>query len=206
MRYYIASLFCALTIVGYSQTAKSDSEEAPRAVPHALIKISPFQFFVQTFELSLEAFNASYSKSFQISAGYKSGDNDFTNGSGATVTLAYRKYARTMDRPLIKNPDVRQGIYYSLYLKGDTFNGTEAYFSQPIGKTSIMSISPGFTLGVQRTMFDVMFVDFYVGGGIKFPSIDYTGSTHPDQGEYDIFSPGYEGIYPMIGIKVGIGL
>jgi hypothetical protein len=52
----------------------------------------------------------------------------------------------------------------------------------------------------------VLYMDMYIGGGIKFPSIEYSQSPHPDQGDYNVFSIGYKGIYPMVGVRLGIGL
>ncbi len=205
MRYL---LFVFLLGIGSAAIAQdtSTSSDLPGPTPHQIIKISPFQFFAQTFEMSLESINQNYTKAFQISAGYRSGQVDFSDGRGATVTLAYRNYARPLNAPVKNHPEVTQGIYYSIYVKGDSFKGTETYFGQPSSETKILSFSPGFTLGVQRTLFEVLFLDIYVGGGIKFPSITYSQANHPDQSHYDIMSPGYSGIYPAIGIKVGIRL
>jgi hypothetical protein len=205
MRYLVFSMLVMISGSAIGQDS-STPPSLPRPTPHQIIKISPFQFFAQTFEMSLESINQNYTKAFQISAGYRSGQIDFSDGRGATVTLAYRNYARPMNTPLKNHPEVSQGIYYSVYVKGDSFKGTETYFGQPSTETKILSISPGFTLGLQRTLFEVLFLDIYVGGGIKFPSITYSQANHPDQSNYDIMSPGYSGIYPAIGVKVGIRL
>jgi hypothetical protein len=82
----------------------------------------------------------------------------------------------------------------------------QEYLNQSHAKTKITSISPGFSIGVQRSIFEVMYIDFYLGGGIRFPSFEYSNDNHPDSNEDDIFSPSYEGIYPTFGLKVGIGL
>lgn len=208
MRFYLITTLSILTFVSHAQDSLSSKQG--REMPRQLIKISPFQFFAQTFEMSLETLSPNYTKSFQISAGYRSGHINFSQGKGATATLAFRKYARPMNHIVKNRPDVKQGIYYSLYLKGDYFKGTEENYSQqqPISSsvTKIFSVSPGFILGVQRSLFEVLYLDFYVGGGIKFPTVHYTAYNIDYQYDNDIFSPGYEGIYPMIGIKVGIGL
>src|SRR5690349_16179953 len=107
------TIFCLVFLLASVCIQAQDSSLSGSEMPRALIKISPFQFFVQTFELSLETMDKNYQKAFQISAGYKSGQNDFSDGKGGTVTLAYRKYARAMNTVLVKNPDVKQGIYYS---------------------------------------------------------------------------------------------
>lgn len=174
--------------------------------PRALIKVAPLLFFTQTFELSIEGMTPNFTRAVQLSFGYRSGQPGFKEGTGGTGTIAYRKYARPMNKSLVKRPDIKQGIYYSLFLKYDYFKGTEEYLNQAAGDVTIRSMSPGFTLGIQRTMFEVMFVDFYLGGGIRFPTIEYGYTDHPDEDHYDIFSPAYKGIYPTMGIRFGIGL
>jgi hypothetical protein len=97
------------------------------------------------------------------SAGYRSGHDDYDDGVGGTATLAYRNYARPITRPLEKKPEVRQGIYYSLYVQGEYFKGIEKYNDPqlPEVERTITSISPGFTIGLHRTIFEVLYFDFY---------------------------------------------
>jgi hypothetical protein len=195
---------CCLSVCVNAQTTQET-----KPVPGALIKIAPFQFFSHTLELSIEALNADYTKAFQLSAGFRSGQGDVIEGKGITGTIAYRKYVRPLSMPSKKNPDAVQGIYYSLLLRGEYFKGEEEYygFSQfERTKETIYNLSPGFTIGLQRTIFEVLFLDVYIGGAIKFAAIDYEGTPPYEQVDYDIFHPGYEGIYPVLGVKIGVGL
>lgn len=203
MKYTLLTLaFLFVFSITLSAQEEENSSLELKPAPRALIKIAPFQFFVQTFELSVEGLNKTYKKAFQISAGYRSGQNDFINGKGATMTLAYRGYSRPLNKPLVSKPEVTQGIYYSLFLKGEYFNGDNDNATNQ--STTINSISPGFTIGLQRLVFEVLYLDVYLGGGIKFTDINNESNTITDG--YDLLHPGYEGIYPVAGIKVGIGL
>src|SRR5688500_13340032 len=117
-----------LTILALTFVRSSAQIDSAKNIPSALIKISPFQFIAQTFELSVEALNRRHNKSFEISGGYRSGHADYANATGGSVSLAYRKYARPLSTPLKNNMDEHQGIYYSLFVKTEWFKGTEAPF------------------------------------------------------------------------------
>lgn len=203
MRYLVILL---IILMAHASIAQDSVKVVTPDPPRLLIKVAPLLFFVQTFELSLEGMTSNFTRGIQLSFGYRSGQPGFKDGTGHTGTLAYRKYARPMNKSVLKSPEVKQGIYYSLFFKYDYFKGTEEYLNQAAGEVTIRSTSPGFTLGIQRTIFEVMFVDFYIGGGIRFPKIEYGYADHPDADHYDIFSPAYKGIYPTTGIRFGIGL
>jgi hypothetical protein len=67
----------------------------------------------------------------------------------------------------------------------------------------------GFTLGYQRTLWEVVFLEAFVGGGIQFSDRISSGQLPPDGliYQYDgITDPGYKGILPKIGLMIGIGL
>jgi hypothetical protein len=201
------TLFFALLFVSLS--AYPQNSEPAKKLPRGLIKISPLQFFSQTLELSVETLNVDYTRAFQVSAGFRSGQGDYIDGHGANFSLAYRKYVRPLSTPTTRNPDAVQGIYYNIFLKGEYFKGEEEYWGQSQferTKEVVRSLSPGFTIGLQRTIFDVLFMEVFIGGGIKFVDVEYSGIAPSDQINYDLFHPAYEGIYPSIGMKIGVGL
>jgi hypothetical protein len=205
MKYLTCILFICVVAASHAQQVEANRSPVPRA----LIKISPLQFFSQTLELSVEMLNHDYSRALQISGSLRSGQSDYIDGHGAGGTLAYRKYVRPLTTPTQRNPEAVQGIYYSVFLKADYFTGEEQYWGQSqFDKTEeeIASVSPGFSIGLQRTIFEVLFLDVYIGGGIKFAAVNYVGFTPSEQLDYDVFHPGYDGIYPVVGIKIGVGL
>ena len=189
--------------------AQEDSEPGFK-LPRAVLKISPFHFVVNTLELGVEAFNPSYSRSFNFSVGFRTGSNDYYDGNGASLELGYRKYAAPMKYRARGNRESYQGVYYSLFVRGEYFKGENNdyyYTGYPDSYTEkTYAIAPGFTIGFQKTLWQVILLDAYVGGGVKFSDVEYL-TTPPDyEPYYGIFDPGYSGIFPKIGVKIGIGL
>jgi len=204
-----------LLILAFSSVATvlfaQEGEEPGFKLPRAVLKISPFQFVVHTLELGIETFNRTYSKSFNFSVGLRTGSNDYNDGKGANLELGYRKYVAPMKYRSRRNRESYQGIYYSLFVRGEYFKGENNnyyYTSNPDSYTEkTYAIAPGFTIGFQKTLWQVILLDAYVGGGIKFSDVEYLTTPPPDyEPYYDIFDPGYSGIFPKIGVKIGIGL
>jgi hypothetical protein len=205
-------LFIALILI---TTACVGQQNSDFTFPRSLIKLSPFQLFNNTLELGIETFNPKLSKSFQATLGFKSGASEFDDGQGGSIELAFRKYVLPMELRVRKSREFYQGIYYSLYVGGSYFEGKSSsygYFDPNNGvwsnssySATIKSISPGFTIGLQKTLWKVLVLDVYIGGGIKFSESQYTGTNYYPS--YNgILDPGYDGIYPKFGGKIGVGL
>lgn len=203
-------LVIACFSVGIAVFAQDDSESGFK-LPRTFLKISPLQFVANTLELGIEAFNPTYSKSFNFSFGFRSGSNDYYDGNGASVELAYRKYAAPMKYRVRGNRESYQGIYYSFFVRGEYFKGEDEDYYSGFPETymqEIFSIAPGFTIGFQKTLWQIIMLDAYVGGGVKFSDVQYLTTSPPVDYEpyYGILDPGYSGIFPKIGVKIGIGL
>jgi hypothetical protein len=199
-----------LVFASSSFLCSGQAKENTSTVPRSIIKISPLQFLSQTLELSVESLNSDYVKAFEISGALRSGHYDYDQGRGGSLGIAYRKYVRPLATPTRRNPDASQGVYYSLFVKGHYFAGRDAYYWQSPNSDideSIITVNPGFTIGLQRTLFEVLFIDIFIGGGIKFTNVKYSNAipnfTFMD---YDILHPAYEGIHPVGGVKIGVGL
>jgi hypothetical protein len=184
-------------------------------IPRAVAKIAPLYFFNNTLDLGVEVFNSKFTKSFNASVGLRSGGINYVDGKGLGIEVGYRKYVSPMKLHTRKTKEFYQGIYYSLFFRGDYFKGTENnyYYDYNSGnqysgftrKTN--SIGPGFTIGLEKTFWEIIFIDFYIGGGIKFSDVEISGNPmNSYYRDYDIMDPGYEGIYPKIGAKIGVGL
>lgn len=203
-----ACLFLSITSMLYAQ----ESTEPGFTLPRVVVKISPLQFAVNTLELGLEVFNPTYSKSFNINLGFRSNsDYYYYDGYGTSTEIAYRKYVAPMKYRERGGRESYQGIYYSLLARGEYFKGEDEYNDYNTGSLNrynekIWSITPGFTIGYQKTIWKVILLDAYVGGGVKFTTIQRNISLSDDYNYYGIFDPGYSGIYPKIGVKIGIGL
>jgi hypothetical protein len=211
MRRIVLASFIFLCTASFAQTDTQASFKMPRA----LIKLSPLQLFNNTLELGIERFNPAYSRSLQLTLGFKSGSSEFDDGQGGSAELAFRKYVLPMELRVRKSREFYQGIYYSLFVGGSYFQGTSSnygYYDPNTGmwnnstyKATIRSISPGFTIGLQKTMWKVLVLDVFIGGGIKFAESNYSGTNYYPT--YNgILDPGYDGIYPKFGGKIAVGL
>jgi hypothetical protein len=61
-------------------------------------------------------------------------------------------------------------------------------------------------LGWQRTLWEALTLDVYVGGAVRFANTEYPDGVIDQHQDVSIFNPRYEGIMPKIGVKLGIGL
>lgn len=165
---------------------------------------------MRTFELGIENFNSTYSRSFNLSAGLRTGSNDYEKGLGGGLELAYRKYASPMKFRSRNSRESYQGIYYSLFAKGEYFKGEDPYYSSASDNYSekISSVRVGFTIGFRKTLWQIIILDIYAGGGYRYSDVQTTGYYNQSSygPQYDIFDPGYSGIYPKTDVKIGIGL
>jgi hypothetical protein len=204
LRHSATLLFFLCTGV-YAQETSSDGFKLPRH----LIKIAPLKLFTNTLEISLESFNAQFSRSFQASVGLRSGG--YGNYNGVSLDLAYKKYVAPMAYHTRGNREYYQGLYYSFFINGSCHESVYEDYNYWNGSTTvtevretIYSTGSGFSLGWHKTLWKALFLDVYVGGGIRFSDVQ-PPSTYGRR-YYDITEPGYEGIYPVIGARIGVGL
>ncbi|MEO5600616.1 MAG: hypothetical protein ABIR06_06800 [Cyclobacteriaceae bacterium] len=121
-----------------------------------------------------------------------------------------------------RNKSSHQGIYGAAYIQGGSYSGQFAnqytYFDPNTGRPvtqwnnnyeeDITNWGLGFTIGYQKTLWQVLFLDAFVGGGVQFSNTIVSGQA-PDQNYYyydGILDPAYKGILPKIGMNIGIGL
>ena len=192
--------------------------------PRTIFKVSPQHFIVGNLQLGLERFNSTYSKSFSFSVGIISqgaGVGDRTRG--IETDLQYRKYIKPVAEYTSRKGRVyTQGIYFGPFISAGyfrstgSFNGSGPYYNPGTGTNyynanpyttdqRISQVAGGFTFGMQRTFWEVIILDVFVGGGMKLSTIEEI-SPYPYTYYYSITEPGYSGVFPRIGFKVGIGL
>ncbi|MBL7856876.1 MAG: hypothetical protein JNM57_04240 [Cyclobacteriaceae bacterium] len=204
------NLILTLTFLSCSLFVLAQDNDLEFKLPKTFIKLSPLQFALNTLELGIETFNPTYSKSFNLSAGLRSGSIAYDEGAGGSLEISFRKYAAPMKFRQRGNRMSYQGIYYSFFLRGEYFKGenTDYYYGSDPSKYTekTLSLTPGFTIGYQKTLWQILLLDVYVGGGVKFTDIEYPDGQPVYEPYYDVFDPGYSGIYPKIGAKIGIGL
>jgi hypothetical protein len=220
-----------ISIFLLASVAASGQDETPLPSPRALFKVSPQNFAINTLKIGAEIFNKNRSKSYSFylygrfdsnnnSEPYYYGD-DFYKGLGGE--FQYRKYISPMKNYFTKrNKDYLQGIYVSGYIQAASYKneGEFIYYSYDPNtgqqnnymvaiEESIGNWGTGFTIGINRTLWSVLYIDAYVGGGIQWSDTiqGYNPALPMSFNSYSgITSPDYQGIMPKFGVQLGVAL
>lgn len=219
-----------LPVLALMSSIASAQEQVPQP-SRSIFKISPQHFTQKQLKVGFERFNQSYSRSFSL---YLNGlwdwydeDSGYDEGySGLGAEFQYRKYLVPLSmRTTKKGNTYYRGIYFSGYLQGGHYSGTQAgihYDYDPTTGTSTSSQyeykddignwGGGFTFGFQQTLWSKLHFEVYVGGGVQFADRTTSGTVPDDPYYYYFFDDGgitaldYQGILPKIGFQIGIGL
>jgi hypothetical protein len=227
MKTILPSLFLLLSFSAAGQANEITT------IPRALFKVAPQNFIENTLKIGVEFFNKERTRSYNVylygrlesnndSQPYYYGDKYY---KGLGSELQYRKYISPLNSYTTrKGKNYLQGIYVSGYLQGASYSneGDFVYYSfdQNTGQQirsyvkvneSVGNVGTGFTIGVHRTLWSVLFIDVYIGGGVQWSDIVRTGTPattllNDYYGYYSITDPGYQGIMPKFGLQLGIAL
>jgi hypothetical protein len=209
-------ILALLLLTSATLFAQETATEPEFRIPRTLIKLAPLQFFSSTLEMGLEAFNPEFTRSFDMSLGFRSNADAYNDARGGNLELGYRKYVSPMKIHTRKHRQFYQGIYYSVFVRGSYFKGSDVFstydpltssYTEIHDSERVLAGGPGFTLGLQKTLWQIIFLDVFIGGGIRFADIkrvNYSGNFYYS-GD-GLFDPAYDGIYPKIGAKIGVGL
>lgn len=186
--------------------------QEPPMPARSVFKISPLHFFQSTLKVGLERFNKEHSGSFVISIGGRmareEGESNLSAYQGFSGELQLRKYVKPMQRN--KTDAYHHGVFGGLYFQGGSYSGEATDDGYRI-KESIGNYGGGFVIGYQKTIWDVVFLEGYVGGGVQFAdrvvkerepannnffNVEYSGIIHP----------AFQGILPKIGLTIGLAL
>ena len=180
-----------------------------------VVKIHPQQFVDNTFYLSLEKFNKEFKNSINVGLGLTASNGDI-NQSGYKAEVQYRyfplKFSERKNRR--NNSTYHGGIFTGVYVHNSYNVRKSQYFSydetspEPTlveSKEKVLAFNPGVVIGYQKTFFEKLYLEVFVGGGIR------TAITSGASPEYffdngDVFGEKYEGVFPKIGFSIGIGL
>ena len=196
-------------IISSSLHAQNDSIKIPKKI----FKISPQHFFVNTLHASLELIHKDKKSSTSITLSARTKGSDSERGyNGGALEIQYRKYLSALKVITSqKNSKIIQGIYLSSYISGGYYEGLQSSNNNNtiyIEKTTC--ISPGFTIGIQRSYLDKLYLDFYIGGGMRLATIERTSSQpisfYTLENSNNITSPGFKGVAPRLGFTIGVGL
>jgi len=188
------------------------------------LKLSPFHFFDRQLSLTGEFFNKKFQRSTAVTLNLIYADNSKIYDFGTSLNIERRFYPRGF------NPDttnwfrnMARGFYFGLGVQGgyneftdreynyyDPYNG---YPTGPVDEVTITSqwLTPSVSIGYQIILWEALYLDGYIGGGIKFNDTKKTAKDGAANlnGYYsspDIFSRYYKGIIPRVGITLGMGL
>ena len=191
-------------------------------------KTSPQHFANHQLKIGIERFNASLNKSvvfYLYGTVQNNSENmsfDRLGYSGLGGEAQFRRYLSPMTEKFTRlGKSFYQGIYLAGFVQGGHYSRDQRYrqyYSQ--GGTQVVeeyelkknvgNWAAGFTLGIQRTLWNIVFLEAYVGGGAQFS--DVITFAIPQQHYYyypddtGISSPDYQGILPKIGFQIGVGL
>lgn len=192
-----------------------------------VFKLSPQHFIDNSLKVGVERFKRERSGSFAV---FLTGmiDNDqfstysFDEGyDGIALEFQLRKYISAMKPTTSRQGKTfHQGVYGAAYAQGGYYEGAskgETYQYDPVTGNStpvyynyvhrITNGGFGFTIGYQKTLWEVVFLEAFIGGGIQFSGNEVSGIKVDNYFNGDgITDPAYRGILPKIGLNIGIGL
>ncbi len=223
---HLKRLTVILCIVAGFTAAAQQSEVI---LPKAIFKVAPQNFTQNELKVGTEFFlRGDKSLSLSIYGRYNNSNDlvqneyypgDYYTGFGSEI--AYRKYISPFKVYETKRgKSYLQGIYVSGYLQGGKFFSEGKYRTYIVDpdtgfpimtsiqmREDVRNAGVGFTIGVQRTLWKVVFIDAYIGGGMQFSDIDFNNPIPQHFFYYtDIAQPSYAGIMPKFGLLVGVRL
>ncbi|MGC1243839.1 MAG: hypothetical protein WA874_19755 [Chryseosolibacter sp.] len=216
-------LLLAGLCISTSMAIAQESEPLSRTI----FKLSPQHFIHNSLKAGVERFNQNHTGSVAV---FLTGrleskqESAFDDGyNGLAGELQFRKYISPMKALTSKHGKAYyQGIYGAAYLQGGSYSGEfrdeYSYYDPNTGQyvtqyqydyhESVGNWGLGFTIGYQKTLWQVIFMEAFIGGGIQFSDKTTSGNPPaPDTYDYSgIVDPDYKGILPKIGLHIGIGL
>lgn len=192
-----------------------------------VFKLSPQHFTENSLKGGVERFNRRHSASVSIFVTGRMEKNESVyNGDGydgLAGELQVRKYISPMKEITLKNGNVyHRGIYGGLYVQGGSYSGDFnrqfSYYDPSLGATvtevaydyedHVGNWGGGILIGYQQTLWEAIFVEAFVGGGLQFSDRITTGKlpATPDYSHVGIADPYFRGVLPKIGLNIGIGI
>jgi len=210
----------------FSSLAQSNEPRASRSI----FKLSPQHFAKNTLKIGFERFNKKMSTSYVVFVSavaddhsedaHMYGGND--GYSGLAGEFQFRKYISPMTSYATKRgKNYFQGIYFAGYVQGGSYSGDKFYSASWVDQAgnpqytaiqveeSIGNYGTGFTIGVQRTLWNILNIDLFVGGGLQLSDTIRFGSIPEEitrDGDETFDDPAYQGILPKIGLHIGVSL
>ena len=191
-----------------------------------VMKLSPFHFFDRQLSITGELFNKDYKRSLCISLAMIYADNSKVYDVGTSLAIERRFYPRGFKPDTLNwNRNTATGFYFGMGAQlgyneyNDRTYNTYGYYDPATNSyldrdddvtiTSVW-VTPTLTLGYQFILWDALYIDAFVGGGVKVNDTKKTSQKiNVDFSRYysepDITSRYYKGIVPRVGLTLGMG-
>lgn len=211
-----SALYASGQNMAYYGMKKRDFKDVRKSMVFGL---SPFHFFDNSISVSGEFFSPNYRKSVRLMLTGIFKDVPKLSDKGFALELSGRYYPKSFQCDSVMwGRNMASGIYlgygaqagFNEYMNQDRFFDNNGY-PYDLEQTSIW-VTPFVCFGYQFTLYEVLYIDIFVGGGIKFNNVSrsISGSSALSYSDYqenpNIFQREYKGILPKIGFTIGLGL
>jgi len=215
MKKIIICLFSvAMAGSAYAQSDSEDEKGENTYPTHRnVFSINPFNFFDGTMQMDFERRNAKLTSSINLSAGMTAVDNSYYGsryGFNAEVQLRHYVVPPSAEH----NRDFfYSGLFAGVFGKAGQLTieneETNWYYDnfgnyvegEPISQNADYNhASTGVLMGIQFSYMGKLNMEAYMGGGVRYAKHSGTEVT----GYYGVWDPGYVGVIPRFGFKVGI--
>ncbi|HRH34625.1 MAG TPA: hypothetical protein PKY12_06175 [Catalimonadaceae bacterium] len=181
-----------------------------------VLKVSPFHFFDNTLQVGAEFFKTKTFKTSVFAAAnitYRPGQKISDNGGA--VELQVRHYPRGFKADSsgwIRNSASGFYLGFGANIGFNEYIDKEYYFSSFPEKVTVKSqwITPSVVFGYQLIAWEALYLDLFLGGGIRINDVKFTSASNTvSEEDYmtnsNIFSRYYKGILPKAGFTLGVG-
>lgn len=197
--------FCGVLCIAYGQAKQTNGSDLPTVI----FKFSPQHMIRSGMWLSAEIFNQQHSASNQISLEgiySKPVDNTFglIESTGFTAEYMFRYYTDRLHIQKNLKKEYVKGFYVGLFGQAGSYSQKSNY-SGAVVQTKSTTFYPGFIFGLQQSIADRVYLDFYLGAGMHISNrtVDPSGTSYRPDNAYMIYT---NGILPKVGLSLGIGI
>lgn len=185
---------------------------------------SPFHFIVGTFQMGVERDFMKSRNSISLIGNLvlsKNSNDELRFGTGGELFFKF-KISRELQISSNKK-NTRQSVAHHFYYLAPFFQynyfsrehkeNTYIIYQYPVnitytdngGKDEINSAGGGIVIGLRVSFGKKFDLDMFVGGGIKYADISVVNNIYRDDYNGAVIEPGYTGVFPKLGMKVGVG-
>lgn len=221
IKYFLPLLFFANFSLGQEESKLNEVNYTY----HNHFYISPFHLLLNTIQMAYERDLLKSRHGFLLQGSMilsKNTDQELKFGLGGefffkiklsrSFQLTYSKKTETKSYPI-----AYEFFYLSPFLQYNYFSqehndqtssisSGNVYTTYTIegGTDVINTFGGGVVIGGRLTLGKKFDMDLYAGGGVKYSGIDVTNNNFLDDYGSNIFEPGFTGVYPKLGFRLGI--